>query len=144
MYILPIFLILSPSPNIITHIMTVGKSGFIVWRYLLRRDDDEPAPWTPEGKPKAEEYYRKGTQQVELQQQLLQQQKLSSSFYTPVPPTHQKRKKDHPELQEGEGESGEEEEEEEEKGANSEVGILVCADLSTYTTATTPTAITTQ
>jgi E3 ubiquitin-protein ligase UHRF1 len=27
-----------------------GKSGFIVWRYLLRRDDDSPAPWTPEGK----------------------------------------------------------------------------------------------
>lgn len=27
-----------------------GKSGFIVWRYRLRRDDDSPAPWTPEGK----------------------------------------------------------------------------------------------
>ncbi|ORZ37451.1 hypothetical protein BCR44DRAFT_1497926 [Catenaria anguillulae PL171] len=27
-----------------------GKSGFIVWRYLFRRDDDEPAPWTDEGK----------------------------------------------------------------------------------------------
>ncbi|NXG20679.1 UHRF1 ligase, partial [Grallaria varia] len=27
-----------------------GKSGFLVWRYLLRRDDDEPAPWTKEGK----------------------------------------------------------------------------------------------
>ncbi|XP_069692725.1 E3 ubiquitin-protein ligase UHRF1-like [Periplaneta americana] len=27
-----------------------GKSGFIVWRYLFRRDDDSPAPWTPEGK----------------------------------------------------------------------------------------------
>ena len=27
-----------------------GKAGFIVYRYLLRRDDDEPAPWTPEGK----------------------------------------------------------------------------------------------
>ncbi|XP_059512694.1 E3 ubiquitin-protein ligase UHRF2 isoform X2 [Myotis daubentonii] len=23
--------------------------GFLVWRYLLRRDDDEPAPWTSEG-----------------------------------------------------------------------------------------------
>ena len=21
----------------------------MVWRYLFRRDDDEPAPWTPEG-----------------------------------------------------------------------------------------------
>ncbi|XP_014836021.1 PREDICTED: E3 ubiquitin-protein ligase UHRF1 [Poecilia mexicana] len=27
-----------------------GKSGFLVWRYLLKRDDDEPAPWTREGK----------------------------------------------------------------------------------------------
>lgn len=27
-----------------------GKSGFIVWRYLLRRDDNVPAPWTKEGK----------------------------------------------------------------------------------------------
>ncbi|CAJ0834382.1 1155_t:CDS:2 [Entrophospora sp. SA101] len=27
-----------------------GASGFIVWRYLMRRDDIEPAPWTPEGK----------------------------------------------------------------------------------------------
>ncbi|KAI0244174.1 ubiquitin-like with PHD and RING finger domains 2 [Massospora cicadina] len=24
--------------------------GFTIWRYHLRRDDDEPAPWTPEGK----------------------------------------------------------------------------------------------
>nr|XP_044990983.1 E3 ubiquitin-protein ligase UHRF1 isoform X2 [Jaculus jaculus] len=27
-----------------------GKSGFLVWRYLLRRDDKEPGPWTREGK----------------------------------------------------------------------------------------------
>lgn len=27
-----------------------GKSGFLVWRYLLRRNDDEPAPWTKDGK----------------------------------------------------------------------------------------------
>ena len=26
-----------------------GKSGFIVWRYVLRRDDPIPAPWTNEG-----------------------------------------------------------------------------------------------
>ena len=26
-----------------------GKSGFIVWRYVLRRDDPIPAPWTKEG-----------------------------------------------------------------------------------------------
>merc|ERR1719431_5218 len=27
-----------------------GKSGFRVWRYLIRRDDPTPAPWTKEGK----------------------------------------------------------------------------------------------
>ncbi|XP_053909268.1 E3 ubiquitin-protein ligase UHRF2-like [Cuculus canorus] len=27
----------------------IGKCGFLVWRYLLRRDDNEPAPWTSEG-----------------------------------------------------------------------------------------------
>uniref|UniRef100_A0A8C2IC73 E3 ubiquitin-protein ligase UHRF n=1 Tax=Cyprinus carpio TaxID=7962 RepID=A0A8C2IC73_CYPCA len=27
----------------------IGKCGFLVWRYLLRRDDLEPAPWTPAG-----------------------------------------------------------------------------------------------
>lgn len=27
-----------------------GKSGFRVWRYLLRRDDPAAAPWTKEGK----------------------------------------------------------------------------------------------
>ncbi|XP_075401343.1 E3 ubiquitin-protein ligase UHRF1 isoform X2 [Tenrec ecaudatus] len=26
-----------------------GKSGFLVWRYLLRRDDEEPGPWTRAG-----------------------------------------------------------------------------------------------
>lgn len=27
-----------------------GKSGFLVWKYLFKRDDDEAAPWTTEGK----------------------------------------------------------------------------------------------
>ncbi|XP_062510114.1 E3 ubiquitin-protein ligase UHRF1-like isoform X2 [Corticium candelabrum] len=27
-----------------------GQAGFLVWRYLLRRDDSSPAPWTAEGK----------------------------------------------------------------------------------------------
>lgn len=26
-----------------------GRSGFLVWRYFLRRDDPSPAPWTREG-----------------------------------------------------------------------------------------------
>ncbi|KAK7010488.1 E3 ubiquitin-protein ligase UHRF1 [Biomphalaria glabrata] len=32
-----------------------GKSGFLVWRYLLRRDDPVPAPWTKAGKKRTEE-----------------------------------------------------------------------------------------
>ena len=32
-----------------------GQSGFLVWRYLLRRDDPVPAPWTKEGKKRIEE-----------------------------------------------------------------------------------------
>lgn len=32
-----------------------GRSGFIVWRYRFRRDDDEPAPWTEEGKARIAE-----------------------------------------------------------------------------------------
>eukprot|EP00090_Calanus_glacialis_P008127 TRINITY_DN16464_c0_g1_i4.p1 TRINITY_DN16464_c0_g1~~TRINITY_DN16464_c0_g1_i4.p1 ORF type:complete len:757 (-),score=288.61 TRINITY_DN16464_c0_g1_i4:194-2464(-) len=32
-----------------------GQSGFIVWRYLLRRDDPSPAPWTEEGMKTIEE-----------------------------------------------------------------------------------------
>lgn len=31
-----------------------GKSGFIVWRYVLLRDDPIPAPWTDEGKKRIE------------------------------------------------------------------------------------------
>ncbi|TRY62677.1 hypothetical protein TCAL_02058 [Tigriopus californicus] len=27
-----------------------GRSGYIVWRYLFRRDDNTPAPWTKEGR----------------------------------------------------------------------------------------------
>jgi len=32
-----------------------GKSGFSIWRYLMRRDDPNPAPWTPAGKKKIQE-----------------------------------------------------------------------------------------
>ncbi|XP_046382805.1 E3 ubiquitin-protein ligase UHRF1-like [Ischnura elegans] len=31
-----------------------GKSGFDVWRYRLRRDDETPAPWTAAGKKRVE------------------------------------------------------------------------------------------
>uniref|UniRef100_A0A452TTV4 E3 ubiquitin-protein ligase UHRF n=1 Tax=Ursus maritimus TaxID=29073 RepID=A0A452TTV4_URSMA len=38
------------SPQVVRYWPEKGKSGFLVWRYLLRRDDTEPGPWTKEGK----------------------------------------------------------------------------------------------
>ena len=32
-----------------------GQSGFLVWRYLFRRDDPASAPWTKAGKKRMEE-----------------------------------------------------------------------------------------
>ena len=32
-----------------------GKSGFLVWRYMMQRDDPNPAPWSKEGKKKIKE-----------------------------------------------------------------------------------------
>lgn len=32
-----------------------GQSGFLVWRYLFKRDDLSPAPWTKAGKKRATE-----------------------------------------------------------------------------------------
>lgn len=37
-------------PQVVRYWPEKGKSGFLVWRYLLRRDDAEPGPWTKEGK----------------------------------------------------------------------------------------------
>uniref|UniRef100_A0A1B6CG73 RING-type E3 ubiquitin transferase n=1 Tax=Clastoptera arizonana TaxID=38151 RepID=A0A1B6CG73_9HEMI len=31
-----------------------GKAGFLIWRYMFRRDDPAPAPWTKEGKRRTE------------------------------------------------------------------------------------------
>lgn len=38
--------------KVVKYYPDVGKSGFRVWRYVLRRDDPSPAPWTKEGKAK--------------------------------------------------------------------------------------------
>ena len=32
-----------------------GQSGFLVWRYLFKRDDPAPAPWTKAGKKRSGE-----------------------------------------------------------------------------------------
>ncbi|XP_033710497.1 E3 ubiquitin-protein ligase UHRF1 isoform X1 [Delphinus delphis] len=37
-------------PQVVRYWPEKGKSGFLVWRFLLRRDDVEPGPWTKEGK----------------------------------------------------------------------------------------------
>lgn len=31
-----------------------GKSGLTVWRFMMRRDDPVPAPWTKDGKKRIE------------------------------------------------------------------------------------------
>ncbi|XP_050448065.1 E3 ubiquitin-protein ligase UHRF1-like [Cataglyphis hispanica] len=36
--------------KVVKYYPDTGKSGFRVWRYVLRRDDPSPAPWTKEGK----------------------------------------------------------------------------------------------
>merc|ERR1712226_1298152 len=33
----------------------MGASGFVVWRYEIRRDDPTPAPWSKEGKKRMED-----------------------------------------------------------------------------------------
>ncbi|MEQ2202306.1 E3 ubiquitin-protein ligase uhrf1 [Xenoophorus captivus] len=37
------------SCGVVKYWPEIGKCGYLVWRYLLRRDDLEPAPWTTEG-----------------------------------------------------------------------------------------------
>lgn len=40
--------------KVVKYYPDTGKSGFRVWRYLLRRDDLAAAPWTEEGKARIE------------------------------------------------------------------------------------------
>lgn len=37
------------NPQVVKYWPEKGKSGFLVWRYLMRRDDPTPAPWTKAG-----------------------------------------------------------------------------------------------
>lgn len=50
-----IYLTESIGRQIVKYWAEKGKSGFLVWRYLLRRDDPAPAPWTKEGQKRAKE-----------------------------------------------------------------------------------------
>jgi len=36
--------------KVIKYYPETGISGFTVWRFVLRRDDPTPAPWTAQGK----------------------------------------------------------------------------------------------
>ncbi|KAG8130571.1 putative Hp isoform 2 protein [Naja naja] len=49
MLITPVPLLLALKEIVVKYWPEIGKCGFLVWRYLLRRDDAEPAPWTTEG-----------------------------------------------------------------------------------------------
>ncbi|GFO08488.1 E3 ubiquitin-protein ligase uhrf1-like [Plakobranchus ocellatus] len=41
--------------KVVTYWPEKGKSGYMVWRYLLRRDDPAPAPWTKAGRQRSEQ-----------------------------------------------------------------------------------------
>lgn len=41
--------------KVVSYWQETGKSGFMIYRYHLRRDDIEPAPWTEEGKQRIKE-----------------------------------------------------------------------------------------
>lgn len=45
-----VFISITDFLKVVKYWPAKGKSGFLVWRYLLKRDDDEPAPWTRDGK----------------------------------------------------------------------------------------------
>jgi len=36
--------------KVVKYYPETGLSGFTVWRFVLRRDDPTPAPWTVQGK----------------------------------------------------------------------------------------------
>jgi len=69
-----------------------GQSKFKVWRYLLRRDDDEPAPWTKEGKKLIKKY---GLEEMQLPE-------------SKDPPESQKKKKKHTSEEEESSEESQE------------------------------------
>lgn len=41
--------------KVVKYFPAIGQTGLVVWKYLMRRDDPEPAPWTEEGKRIIEE-----------------------------------------------------------------------------------------
>ncbi|GFR27408.1 e3 ubiquitin-protein ligase UHRF1 [Trichonephila clavata] len=41
--------------KVVKYWLQKGKSGYLVWRYLLRRDDPTPAPWTKAGQKRIKE-----------------------------------------------------------------------------------------
>lgn len=57
-----------------------GQSGFLVWRYLFKRDDPAPAPWTKAGKRRGEELglvmqYPEGYEEKQKEKELEEEKK---------------------------------------------------------------------
>ncbi|XP_019368979.1 PREDICTED: E3 ubiquitin-protein ligase UHRF1 [Gavialis gangeticus] len=74
-----------------------GKSGFLVWRYLLRRDDEEPAPWTKEGKDRMKKLgltmqYPEGYLEAVANKEKEKENKSGDEFETPTGKGKRKRK----------------------------------------------------
>lgn len=36
--------------KVVSYQPKIAQNGLLVWKFFLRRDDPEPAPWTEEGK----------------------------------------------------------------------------------------------
>ena len=68
--------------KIVKYWQSTGKSGFKVWRYLLRRDDPIPAPWTKEGKKRTAELGLE--MQVNIVIVFCKEKKKNCLFYVPV------------------------------------------------------------
>ncbi|XP_036410490.1 E3 ubiquitin-protein ligase UHRF1-like [Megalops cyprinoides] len=74
-----------------------GKSGFLVWRYLLKRNDDEPAPWTREGKDRIKKLgltmqYPEGYLEAVASKEKEKENKMEEDDVTDTPSKGRKRK----------------------------------------------------
>ncbi|KAF7280152.1 hypothetical protein GWI33_006328 [Rhynchophorus ferrugineus] len=68
-----------------------GKSGYIVWRYMLRRDDPAPAPWEPKAK-KYEMIYPEGYLEFEEAKRRKEEQENKKTTTSKSPKKGLKRK----------------------------------------------------
>ncbi|KAG5851443.1 hypothetical protein ANANG_G00093480 [Anguilla anguilla] len=81
-----------------------GKSGFLVWRYLLKRNDEEPAPWTREGKERIKKLgltmqYPEGYLEAIAAKEKEKENKEESEAATDSPAKGSRKRKSHTETE---------------------------------------------